>query len=50
MHRAPVTVVLDRAGITGADGASHNGMWDIAMAAMIPGMRLAAPRDEATFA
>ena len=48
MHRAPVTVVLDRAGITGADGASHNGMWDIAMAAMIPGMRLAAPRDEAT--
>lgn len=48
MHHAPVTVVLDRAGITGADGASHNGMWDIAMAAMIPGMRLAAPRDEAT--
>ena len=48
LHRAPVTVVLDRAGITGDDGASHNGMWDLALAAMIPGLRVAAPRDEKT--
>nr|WP_223875169.1 1-deoxy-D-xylulose-5-phosphate synthase [Nanchangia anserum] len=48
LHRAPVTVCLDRAGITGADGASHNGMWDIALAGIIPGVRLAAPRDEQT--
>ncbi|WP_211331469.1 1-deoxy-D-xylulose-5-phosphate synthase [Flaviflexus salsibiostraticola] len=48
LHRAPVTVVLDRAGITGNDGASHNGMWDLSLAAMIPGLRVAAPRDEAT--
>lgn len=48
LHRAGVTVVLDRAGVTGADGASHNGVWDIAMCSMIPGLRLAAPRDEQT--
>ena len=48
LHRAGVTVVLDRAGITGTDGASHNGVWDIAMCSMIPGLRLAAPRDEDT--
>ena len=48
LHRAGVTVVLDRAGVTGADGASHNGVWDIAMCSMIPGLRLAAPRDEET--
>lgn len=48
LHRAGITVVLDRAGITGADGASHNGVWDIAMCSMIPGLRLAAPRDEDT--
>ena len=48
LHRAGVTVVLDRAGITGADGASHNGLWDIAMCSLIPGIRLAAPRDEDT--
>lgn len=48
LHRAPVTVVLDRAGITGDDGASHNGMWDLSLAAMIPGLRVAAPRDEKT--
>ena len=46
LHRAGVTFVLDRAGVTGADGASHNGVWDIAMCSMIPGLRLAAPRDE----
>ena len=48
LHRAGVTFVLDRAGVTGADGASHNGVWDIAMCSIIPGLRLAAPRDEET--
>ncbi|MDM7831360.1 1-deoxy-D-xylulose-5-phosphate synthase [Cellulomonas edaphi] len=48
LHRAGVTFVLDRAGLTGADGASHNGMWDMAMLGVVPGLRLAAPRDEAT--
>lgn len=48
LHHAGVTIVEDRAGITGSDGASHNGMWDIALAATVPGLRLAAPRDEAT--
>jgi len=48
LHRAGVTFVLDRAGLTGDDGASHNGMWDLALLSMVPGLRLAAPRDEAT--
>jgi len=48
LHRAGVTFALDRAGITGDDGASHNGMWDMAMLSVVPGLRLAAPRDEAT--
>ena len=48
LHRAGVTVLLDRAGVTGTDGASHNGMWDMALLAHVPGLRLAAPRDEAT--
>jgi len=48
LHHAGVTFVLDRAGITGDDGASHNGMWDLAMLRLIPGLQLAAPRDEAT--
>ncbi len=48
MHRAGVTFVLDRAGLTGDDGASHNGMWDLALLSLVPGLRLAAPRDEAT--
>jgi 1-deoxy-D-xylulose-5-phosphate synthase len=48
LHRAGVTFVLDRAGLTGEDGASHNGMWDMAMLRVVPGLRLAAPRDEAT--
>ncbi|WP_154794322.1 1-deoxy-D-xylulose-5-phosphate synthase [Occultella kanbiaonis] len=48
LHRAGVTIALDRAGLTGEDGASHNGMWDMAMARIVPGLRLAAPRDEAT--
>jgi 1-deoxy-D-xylulose-5-phosphate synthase len=45
MHQLPVTIVLDRAGITGPDGASHNGMWDLSMLGIVPGMRVAAPRD-----
>jgi 1-deoxy-D-xylulose-5-phosphate synthase len=45
MHRQPVTFVLDRAGVTGDDGASHHGMWDLAMLGVVPGMRVAAPRD-----
>ncbi len=46
LHRAPVTFVLDRAGITGTDGASHNGMWDLTITGIVPGMRIAVPRDE----
>ncbi|MDO5727513.1 MAG: 1-deoxy-D-xylulose-5-phosphate synthase, partial [Bowdeniella nasicola] len=45
LHRAPVTFVLDRAGITGDDGASHNGMWDLQMLRSVPGMRIGVPRD-----
>ena len=41
----PVTLVLDRAGVTGSDGASHNGVWDMAIASIVPGIRIAAPRD-----
>jgi 1-deoxy-D-xylulose-5-phosphate synthase len=48
MHRLPVTFVLDRAGITGNDGPSHNGMWDLAILGVVPGLRMAAPRDEPT--
>jgi len=45
LHRLPVTLVLDRAGVTGPDGASHHGMWDGSILQVIPGMRIAAPRD-----
>ncbi|XVX18783.1 1-deoxy-D-xylulose-5-phosphate synthase [Actinomycetota bacterium] len=45
LHRQGVTFVLDRAGVTGSDGASHNGMWDMTLAGVVPGLRLAAPRD-----
>ena len=45
LHRAGVTFVLDRAGVTGSDGASHNGMWDMTLANVVPGLHLAAPRD-----
>jgi 1-deoxy-D-xylulose-5-phosphate synthase len=45
LHRLPVTFVLDRAGVTGPDGASHNGMWDGSIMQLIPGMKIAAPRD-----
>jgi len=45
LHKLPVTMVLDRSGITGNDGPSHNGMWDLSMLGIVPGMRVAAPRD-----
>ena len=45
LHKAPVTMVLDRAGVTGPDGASHHGMWDLATLQIVPGIRIAAPRD-----
>ncbi len=45
LHKAGVTFVLDRAGVTGPDGPSHHGMWDLAILQVIPGIRLAAPRD-----
>jgi 1-deoxy-D-xylulose-5-phosphate synthase len=45
LHRLPVIFVLDRAGITGPDGASHHGMWDLALFGLMPGMSVAAPRD-----
>jgi len=45
LHRAGVTVVLDRAGVTGTDGGSHNGMWDLTITGMMPGVRVTAPRD-----
>ncbi|NQX10167.1 1-deoxy-D-xylulose-5-phosphate synthase [Microbacteriaceae bacterium VKM Ac-2855] len=47
LHRAGVTFVLDRAGVTGPDGPSHHGMWDLAMLQIIPNIRLSAPRDAA---
>ncbi|WP_431680914.1 1-deoxy-D-xylulose-5-phosphate synthase [Kitasatospora sp. KL5] len=45
LHKLGVTFVLDRAGVTGTDGASHNGMWDMSILQTVPGLRLAAPRD-----
>jgi 1-deoxy-D-xylulose-5-phosphate synthase len=45
MHGLPVTFILDRAGVTGPDGASHNGMWDLSIMGIVPGIRVAAPRD-----
>jgi 1-deoxy-D-xylulose-5-phosphate synthase len=48
LHRLPVTFVLDRAGVTGEDGPSHNGMWDLSLLQVVPGIRIAAPRDAAT--
>ena len=48
LHKAGVTLVLDRSGITGPDGASHHGMWDLSLLQFIPGLNLAAPRDAAT--
>ncbi|WP_405784091.1 1-deoxy-D-xylulose-5-phosphate synthase [Streptomyces sp. NBC_01378] len=45
LHHCGVTFVLDRAGVTGVDGASHNGMWDMSVLQVVPGLRIAAPRD-----
>jgi 1-deoxy-D-xylulose-5-phosphate synthase len=47
LHKCGVTFVTDRAGVTGDDGASHNGMWDMSIFQVVPGLRLAAPRDGA---
>ncbi|SCG52791.1 1-deoxy-D-xylulose-5-phosphate synthase [Micromonospora rifamycinica] len=48
MHKLPVTFVLDRAGITGPDGPSHYGIWDMSVFGVVPGLRIAAPRDSAS--
>jgi len=48
LHKAGVTFVLDRAGVTGPDGASHHGMWDLSLLQIVPGIRIAAPRDAET--
>ena len=48
LHKAGVTFVLDRAGVTGPDGASHHGMWDMSILQVVPGIQIAAPRDEAS--
>jgi 1-deoxy-D-xylulose-5-phosphate synthase len=45
LHKAGVTFVLDRAGVTGPDGASHHGMWDLAMLQIVPGIKISSPRD-----
>ncbi|UNO43109.1 1-deoxy-D-xylulose-5-phosphate synthase [Streptomyces sp. MST-110588] len=45
LHKCGVTFVLDRAGVTGTDGPSHNGMWDLSVLGVVPGLRIAAPRD-----
>jgi 1-deoxy-D-xylulose-5-phosphate synthase len=49
LHRCGITLVLDRAGVTGEDGPSHHGMWDMSVLQVVPGLRLAAPRDGAQF-
>ena len=46
LHKAGVTFVLDRAGITGDDGPSHNGIWDLALTGIVPTLHVGAPRDE----
>lgn len=46
LHRSGITLTLDRAGITGTDGPSHNGMWDISLMSTVPGLQLTAPRDQ----
>lgn len=48
LHKLPVTITLDRAGVTGDDGPSHNGMWDLSFLQLVPGIAVAAPRDAAT--
>ncbi len=44
LHKAGVTIVLDRAGVTGPDGASHHGMWGLSLLQIVPGLHLGAPR------
>jgi 1-deoxy-D-xylulose-5-phosphate synthase len=48
LHRLPVVITLDRSGVTGEDGPSHNGMWDLSILQVVPGLAVAAPRDEPT--
>ncbi|MEY5004264.1 MAG: hypothetical protein RLZZ594_294, partial [Actinomycetota bacterium] len=48
LHKAGVTFVLDRAGVTGPDGPSHHGVWDLSLLQLVPGIRIAAPRDSRT--
>ena len=48
MHKAGVTLVLDRAGVTGDDGPSHHGIWDLALGGIVPTLQIAAPRDSHT--
>nr|BAF98621.1 putative 1-deoxy-D-xylulose-5-phosphate synthase [Streptomyces argenteolus] len=48
LNGLPVTFVADHAGITGSDGPGHNGIWDLAVFGVVPGMRIAAPRDAVT--
>jgi 1-deoxy-D-xylulose-5-phosphate synthase len=48
LHKAGVTFVLDRSGVTGPDGASHHGMWDLALLQVVPNIAIAAPRDAAS--
>jgi 1-deoxy-D-xylulose-5-phosphate synthase len=48
LHKAGVTIVLDRAGVTGEDGPSHHGMWDLAVLGVVPGIHIAVPRDGTT--
>lgn len=45
LHKLPVTFALDRAGVTGTDGPSHNGMWDLSIMHVVPDLPIAAPRD-----
>lgn len=46
LQRLPLTLCLDRAGLVGADGATHNGVFDISYLGHIPGSVIAAPKDE----
>ncbi|KQT89182.1 1-deoxy-D-xylulose-5-phosphate synthase [Marmoricola sp. Leaf446] len=50
LHGCGVTFVLDRAGVTGDDGASHNGMWDMSVLQVVPSLRMCSPRDGARVA
>jgi 1-deoxy-D-xylulose-5-phosphate synthase len=49
LHRCGITFVLDRAGVTGEDGPSHHGMWDLSVLQVVPGLQIAAPRDAVRF-